>query len=93
MNSTRPNTAGGEPSESTPVNFCGRDSFWASRHFAEVQTRTARKKWQCQACGECGFAETSYGEKIIDVARRLGHRCQPESITFYSPGASVPLAG
>ncbi len=81
------------PGPETRVNHDGRDAFWAERHGSgtEPTVRRARKKWQCLACGECGFVEFAYGENPRTVAQRLGHRCQPESIAFYTAGAHRPL--
>jgi hypothetical protein len=74
------------------VQFSGRDSFWEERHRADAaRPRRARKKWQCLACGECGFVETVFGEDRNEIVRRIRHGCQPECIAFYSPGAHVPL--
>lgn len=82
-----------QPGGSAPVNVCGRDSFWADRHGTGPadHMRKAHKKWQCLACGECGFVETAYGEDRLEAIRRIGHGCQVESIAFYSPGAHRPL--
>lgn len=78
-----------------PVGPRGRDSFWTELHRAEApdEPRKARKKWQCLACGECGFVEMADGEDRLEVARRIGHGCQPESIAIYEPGANAPLKG
>jgi hypothetical protein len=71
----------------------GRDWLWAQLHQPDspAPVRHARKKWQCLACGECGFVEMDEGEDPLLVARRIGHHCQPESIAFYHPGAHQAL--
>lgn len=75
------------------MNLCGRDSFWTERHAvaAPGKPRLVCKKWQCLACGECGFVEAVFGEDRAATLRRIVHGCQPECIAFYSPGAHVPL--
>jgi hypothetical protein len=91
MNLDKSNQRAGDLTAMMPGSSGGRDSFWEARHFAEPRPRVAQRKWQCLACGECGFVETTYSEETIAVARRIGHRCQPESIALYSPGAHRPL--
>jgi hypothetical protein len=93
MNADRPNRNTAPPRASAPVDFCGRDSFRAERHGTDAgeHRRKAHKKWQCLACGECGFVECAYGEDRLEVLSRIRHGCQPESIVFYSPGAHQPL--
>lgn len=75
------------------VNFRRRESFWEERHaVAPVErVRKAHKKWQCLACGKCGFVEMSYGEERLKVIHRIGHGCKPENIAFYYPGTHRPL--
>ena len=93
MSANRPNRNADPPRTSALVVRFGRDSFWAERHSVEPRedARRAHKKWQCLACGECGFVEMVHGEERLEVIRRVVHGCQPESIVFYSPGAHRPL--
>jgi hypothetical protein len=93
VNTSPTNTNAGQSACAIRVCFSGRDSFWADRHVAEPEERVlkARKKWQCQACGECGFVETVFGEERLVVVRRTGHGCPPERISLFAPGAHRPL--
>ncbi|MBI3881802.1 MAG: hypothetical protein HY301_17280 [Verrucomicrobia bacterium] len=93
MSTSQPNRNDRPSRTPAPVDVGSRDSFWSERHEAGAaeHLRKAHKKWQCLACGECGFVEAAYGEDRLEVTRRIAHGCQPESIAFYSPGAHRPL--
>jgi hypothetical protein len=76
MSANRPHRNARPPGGPAPVNFNGRDSFWAERHGVRTTEggRTAHKKWQCLACGQCGFVEAAYGEESGTAASRRASR-------------------